>query len=160
MTFHIILSSFFTLYLTCVQPLMRACSSHLPLLASIFAQVTSPLSPIDAAGVSDPRLYPLSPPSSNHQNSRVGLHPSLLSYLPLFLFAFRFGSPLLEFWKVHRAILQQLHRAMLLLSLRARISSVRYWVKEGGSVLSQPSLWIQRPHEGRDGAGGQVMALT
>ena len=59
-----------------------------------------------------------------------------------------------------RAILQQLHRAMLLLSLRARISSVRYWVKEGGSVLSQPNLWIQRPHEGRDGAGGQVMALT
>ena len=49
---------------------------------------------------------------------------------------------------------------VLLLSLRARISSVRSWVREGGSVLSQPNLWIQRPHEGRDGAGGQMMALT
>lgn len=84
MTYHFILSSFLTLYLICLQPLMRACSSHLPLLASIFAQVTSPLSPIDAAGVSDPLLYPLPPSSSNHQNSRVGPHPSFLICLFFF----------------------------------------------------------------------------
>jgi hypothetical protein len=45
------------------QPLMRACSSHLPLLASIFAQVTSPLSPTEAAGVSS-LLFPPHSPSS------------------------------------------------------------------------------------------------